>query len=171
MDVMKNKKGFTLIELLAVIVILSIIILIAASNIGAMTTTARKNVLAVEGNTLVDGAKTAYQLAVLNGDITNNAACFSIAYLYNEGYFDKGPSSNSGYFGSVLIEPDANGKIYTYTFWISNGSYMLENAASGATGKVATNHDATKETALNSCGGTKLTTFDYVDGKAVVKNS
>lgn len=140
-----NKKGFTLIELLAVIVILAVIILIAASNIGGMTTTARKNVLAVEGNTLVDGAKTAYQLAVLNGDITTGAACFSLEYLYKEGYFDKGPDSNPKYTGSVLIEPDANGKIYTYHFWISNSSYALKNAESGATGKVAENGESASE--------------------------
>lgn len=144
-NIKKDNKGFTLIELLAVIVILAVIILVAASNIGGMTTTARKNVLAVEGNTLVDSAKTAYQLAVLNGDITTGNACFSLAYLYNQNFFDKGAADK--YTGSVLVGEN-NGK-YTYNFWISNGSYKLENAPSGATGKVAVDGASSSET----CGG------------------
>ena len=145
MDILKSKKGFTLIELLAVIVILAVIILIAASNIGGMTTTARKNVLALEGNTLVDSAKNAYQLAVLNGDITTGSACFSLAYLYNQNFFDKGAADK--YTGSVLVT-ETSGK-FSYNFWVSNGSYKIENAASGATGKVAVDG----ATAAENCGG------------------
>lgn len=148
---MNNKKGFTLIELLAVIVILAVIILIAASNIGGMTTTARKNVLAVEGNTMVDVSKTAYQLAVLEGDITTGSACFSLAYLYNQNYFDKG--AKDGYTGSVLVT-ESDGK-YTYNFWISNGSYLLDGVESGATGKKATDGDKASE----NCGGKKSLLF------------
>ena len=116
-----KRKGFTLIELLAVIVILAVIILVAASNIGGMTTTARKNVLAVEGNTLVDSAKTAYQLAVLNGDITTGNACFSLGYLYNQNFFDKGEADK--YTGSVLVT-ESSGKD-NYIFFINfHKSYL-----------------------------------------------
>lgn len=160
MNVLKNKKGFTLIELLAVIVVLAVIILIAAGNIGGMTTTARKNVLATEGNVLVDGAKSVYQLAILEGDITTGPACFSLAYLYNQGYFTKGPTSDPKYTGSVLVEPDANGKIYTYHFWISNSSYTIANAESGASGKIATNGT----TASENCGGKTGVTLFKADG-------
>ena len=152
MSLQENKKGFTLIELLAVIVVLAVIIMIAAGNIGSMSSTARKNVLAVEGNTLVDGAKTAYQLAVLNGEITTGSACFSLTYLYNEGFFDKGPSSNPAYSGSVLVEPSNEGKQFTYTFWISNSSYTIGNAEYGATGKVASNGASASETCGDKTG-------------------
>ena len=141
MNIIENKKGFTLIELLAVIVILSIIILIAAQNVGGMTTTARKNVLASEGNILVDTAKTAYQLAVLDGSVTTGSACFSLAYLFNQGLFDKGPTSSPKYTGSVLVTPANGGKSYSYTFWISNSSYATPTTGlpMGSNGKSLVN--------------------------------
>ncbi len=158
MNVMKDNRGFTLIELLAVIVILAIIIVIASSNIGGLTTTARKNVLAVEGNTLVESAKTAYQLAVLNGEVTTEPACFSLAYLYKEAYFDKGPQSNPKYTGSVLITPDESGKIYTYKYWISNSSYVLSEATPETKGKSAVKGTSASET-CGTTSGTGTTVF------------
>lgn len=153
MDFVKDKKGFTLIELLAVIVILAIIILIAVQNISGMTTVARKRVLAIEGNTLVDSAKNAYQFAILDGKITTGGACFSLEYLYNEGLFSKGPKD--GYNGSVLVQPDENGKIFTYHFWISNKNYIITNAELGDAGNGS---NVTKvsgtSTASTNCGAT-----------------
>lgn len=64
-NIKKNKKGFTLVELLAVIVVLSIIILIASSGIGSAMQKARKSALAIEGNELINAAKSAYQLDIL----------------------------------------------------------------------------------------------------------
>lgn len=157
MSLREDKNGFTLIELLAVIVVLAVIIMIAASNIGSMSTTARKNVLAVEGNSLVDGAKTAYQLAVLNGEITTGTACFSLTYLNNEGFFDKGPDSDPSYSGSVLVTPDAAGKKYTYKFWISNSSFTFVNVEYGATGSSASNGATASETCGDASGLTLFT--------------
>ena len=128
MNVINNKKGFTLIELLAVIVILAVIILIAASNIGAMTQTARKNVLAVEANTLIDSAKTAYQIDMLEGGIADTGKCYSLAELKNNGYFEK---NDDNYHGSVQITPSSSSSSYTYKVWISNGSYRNSNQSAG----------------------------------------
>ncbi len=156
----KNKNGFTLIELLAVIVILAIIILIAVQNVNGMTATARKRVLAIEGNTLIDGAKNAYQFAILDGKITTGSACFSLNYLYTEGLFSKG--TGDGYNGSVLVEPDAsNDKIFNYHFWISNKNYVITNAALGDSGNgsnvvKATGSNAASSTCGNKTGVTKF---------------
>jgi type IV pilus assembly protein PilA len=150
MDLMKNKKGFTLIELLAVIVILAILILVATTNIGSVTQRARKNVLGVEGNELVSGSKTAYQLAVLDGQVTTGSACFSLEYLYQEGYFSKG--STDGYKGSVFVDPGDNATIFDYYFWINDKNYTLSAQASGATGTDATKY-STSNAASEVCEG------------------
>lgn len=137
-----NTKGFTLVELLAVIVVLAVIMLMASSNIGGVLTKVRKNALASEGNAAVNGAKEAYQMAILEGKVTTGQACFSIEYLYNNGYFEKGKTTGEGadgYTGSVLVSPDENGVKYTYKFWISNGSYVISNASFGANGNGAAN--------------------------------
>ncbi len=148
----RNKNGFTLVELLAVIVILAVIILIATNNVGEAMTKARKNALAIEGNSAVKGAKEAYQIAILEGDITTGAACFSLSYLYNKGYFDKGSGTGEGndnYTGSVLVQPDAGKATYTYKFWLSNGSYVFNGVSYGSNGTSATEGT----TASPNCGG------------------
>jgi type IV pilus assembly protein PilA len=153
MDFKKDTKGFTLIELLAVIVILAIIILVATSNVGGMTQTARKNVLALEGNTLVDSAKEAYQIAVLNGEITTGDACFSLQYLYQEGYYSK--DSTSGYQGSVLVTAESD-KLFSYKFWISDKNYVLSDAESGATGSGATKVTDDASKASKNCNNASV---------------
>jgi type IV pilus assembly protein PilA len=145
-----NKRGFTLIELLAVIVILAIIIMVATSNIGGLTQTARKNILAVEGNTAVDGAKEAYQIAILEGDVTTGSACFTIEYLYQEGYYSKG--SKDGYQGSVLVSSD-DGKVYTYTFWFSDANYVFDGAVSSTVKGKDAYKVSEKGAASETCGG------------------
>ena len=144
----KDKKGFTLIELLAVIVILAIIILIAASNIGAMTQTARKNVLAVEGETLISSAKTAYQVDVMNGEFdSNTTVCYSLNDLKNQGYYDKGDDK---YHGSVLVTP--SGTQYTYKVWISNNVVFLNKDGGHTSGNVkGKDADVGKTAASDNC--------------------
>ena len=145
MHTLKNKKGCTLVELLAVIVILAVIILIASTNVGTMMTTARKNTLAIEGNELINAAKNAYQMDILDGTVTGTTAkCYSLKSLHDDyGFFSKGP--NDKYTGSVYVSPDADGKVVTYTFWISNGSYRVVGET-GATGKNAVNATSASET-------------------------
>lgn len=149
MNIRKNKNGFTLIELLAVIVILAVIILIASNTVLSQMDNARKNALAIEGNTLINSAKNAYQSAILEGKVTTGSACFSLEYLYKEGLFSKGKKDT--YTGSVLVAPDANGKIVTYTFWISNGSFVV-SGETGTTGSGATNGASASENCGNATG-------------------
>ncbi len=150
MNKMEEKKGFTLIELLAVIVVLAIIMLIAATNVGGLMTKARINALMVEGEEAVNAAKLAYQMSILDGNITSGSACFSVNYLYTQNYFSKGSGSGGdNYTGSVLVEEE-NGA-YNYKFWISNGTYKFENSTFGSSKSA----EATKgATASDSCGGT-----------------
>lgn len=141
---MRNKNGFTLIELLAVIVVLAVIIMIASNNVLGAMNDARKNALAIEGNRLIDAAKNAYQMDILNGTVKTGSKCYSLENLYAEyGFYSKGKKDN--YTGSVLVTPDANGKIFTYRFWISNGSFRVVGDA-GTTGSNATNAADASET-------------------------
>lgn len=149
MNIKKNKNGFTLVELLAVIVILAVIILIASNSVLSQMDRARKNALAIEGNTLINSAKNAYQSAILEGKITTGSACFPLEYLYKEGLFSKGKKDN--YTGSVLVAPDSSGKIVTYTFWISNGSYIV-SGETGTNGSGASNGTSASENCGNASG-------------------
>lgn len=150
MKIRKNNKGFTLIELLAVIVILSVIILVASSNVGTAMVNAKKNALALEGNTLITAAKNAYQMAILNGYNSTTGACFSLKFLKDNNYFDK---ASETYTGSVAVIVNDGGKSYDYEFWISNGNYKIEQKKTGATGKEAEVGDK----ASDVCGTHTLT--------------
>ena len=124
-----NKKGFTLVELLAVIVILAVVILIAVTAVGPLMSKSRKSALGTEGVGMVDAAKTAFQAEQLNNSSKIKATsdvCFNLNWLYSKNYFEKG-SGSDGYTGSVLV--DYNAGKYTYTFWISNGTYRFGSAA------------------------------------------
>lgn len=125
---MRDKKGFTLIELLAIIVILAVVMLIGATAIGPIMARSRKSALGVEGLAAVDAAKYAYQMDAMDGTNfkSTNTVCFDLAYLKSKDYFDKG-TAGDGYTGSVLVTYDSGNKNYTYTFWISNGTYRFEN--------------------------------------------
>lgn len=145
-----NNKGFTLAELLAVIVVLAIITLIATNSVNGTLLKIRKNALATEGNSAVHGAEEAYQLSILNGEITNNGACYSLKYLYEHNFYTRGSGNGEGgdkYTGSVLVTPNSTGG-FTYKFWISNGSYKLENVPFGVKGDSATDG----ESASSTCG-------------------
>ncbi len=124
---MGDKKGFTLIELLAIIVILAVVMLIGATAVGPIMTKSRKGALGTEGLGAVDGAKTAYQVEQMNGSFTSTSSvCFDLRYLNSKGYFEKGTGSDN-YTGSVLVTYEPSTSSYTYTFWISNGTYVFTN--------------------------------------------
>ncbi len=123
---MRDTKGFTLVELLAVIVILAVVMTIAVSMVGPLMTRARKGALGEEGLSLIGNAKDAYQLEQMkaNGAIKpTSSVCFSLAWLHNNDYFEKG--SDNSYTGSVLVKYED--KKYSYSFWISNGVYTFAN--------------------------------------------
>ncbi len=163
----KNKKGFTLIELLAVIVVLSIIILIATTNITKATIKARKGVLAVEGNELVDAAETVYQWEALEGNVTSGTVCISLQYLYDSSMYSKG--KDDGYTGSVLIEPTGDDQV-TYKIWISNGSYFVNGKDDGITATDVEQQTKSSNVAnLETCGTTQSTDRTYLNSSSAKK--
>ena len=133
-----NKKGFTLVELLAVIVILAVVMLIAVTAVGPLMAKARKNALGTEGIGMVNAAKTAYQAEQLSGKIkSTETVCFTLNWLCNMNYFEKGCSANGvmqdSYTGSVLVSHDSTTGKNTYTYWISNGTYVFGNGYDNGT--------------------------------------
>ena len=135
-----NKKGFTLVELLSVIVILSVIVLIATNAVVPMADSARKQVLAMEANTLVTAAQTLY--------VQNNAsgsACYTYDELINSGLIEKDDES---YTGSISIEVDGSGN-YSYKIWLSNGQYIVNGVSPDVT---SDNVEASAENASTVCG-------------------
>ena len=135
-----NKKGFTLVELLSVIVILSVIVLIATNAVVPMADSARKQVLAMEANTLVTAAQTLY--------VQNNAsgsACYTYDELINSGLIEKDDES---YTGSISIVVDGSGN-YSYKIWLSNGQYIVNGVSPDVT---SDNVEASAESASTVCG-------------------
>ncbi len=111
-----NKKGFTLVELLSVIVILSVIVLIATNAVVPMADSAKKQVLAMEANTLVKAAQTLY---IKDG--ASGSKCYSYEDLINSKLIEK---DDEAYTGSISIEINEEGN-YVYKIWLSNGQYMV----------------------------------------------
>lgn len=134
-----NKKGFTLVELLSVIVILSVIVLIATNAVVPMADSARKQVLAMEANTLVKAAQTLY---VQNN--SGNSACYSYDELINSGLIEK---DDENYTGSISIEVGEDGN-YTYNIWLSNGQYMINGVSPDVT---SDDVEASADSASTTC--------------------
>ena len=134
-----NKKGFTLVELLSVIVILSVIVLIATNAVVPMADSARKQVLAMEANTLVTAAQTLY---VQNN--SSSSECYTYAELIDSGLIEK---DDENYTGSISIEVGENGN-YTYHIWLSNGQYMINGVTPDVT---SDDVEASAEAASTTC--------------------
>ncbi len=134
-----NKKGFTLVELLSVIVILSVIVLIATNAVVPMADSARKQVLALEANTLVTAAQTLY---VQNSSY--DSECFSYEELISAGLIEK---EDDSYTGSISIDRNENGG-YSYKIWLSNGQYIINGLAPDITSDEV---EASADTASTTC--------------------
>ncbi len=119
MKINKNKKGFTLIELLAVIVILAVVMLIAATAVIPLMEKARMSALWDEAIALTKAADLKFQ-DPSNADLTGKQI-FKVNELKTERFFDKGNAD--GYYGCV--EVDASGDDYTYNVYLSNGNYTI----------------------------------------------
>ena len=111
-----NKKGFTLVELLSVIVILSVIVLIATNAVVPMADSAKKQVLAMEANSLVKAAQTLFIQ-----ENSSTSKCYTYEEIINSGLIEK---NDDAYTGSISIEVGEDGN-YSYRIWLSNGQYMI----------------------------------------------
>lgn len=164
-----NKKGFTLIELLAVIVILAVVMLIAVSAVGPLMAKSRKGSLSDEGIGIVGAAQTAYQAEQMNATSvikSTSTVCFDLRYLNEKQYYTKGTGTD-GYTGSVLAKYDDTTKKYSYTFWISNGTYVFGTPNASGTLGIGVDPNAIDldnttmvkdgNTASNNCGGAATT--------------
>ena len=119
-----NKKGFTLVELLSVIVILSVIVLIATNAVVPMADSAKKQVLAMEANSLVKAAQTLYIQ-----ESSSSSKCYSYDEIIDSGLIEK---NDEAYTGSISIEVGEDGN-YTYKIWLSNGQYMINGVTPDVT--------------------------------------
>ncbi len=135
-----NKKGFTLVELLSVIVILSVIVLIATNAVVPMADSAKKQVLAMEANTLVTAAQTLY---VQDG--ASSSKCYTYDELISSGLIEK---EDESYTGSISIEIGENGN-YSYKIWLSNGQYMINGVSPDVT---SDDVEASADGASTTCG-------------------
>lgn len=122
----KDARGFTLIELLAVIVVLAIVILMAVQAVIPQLQEAKKNVLAMEANNVIDAANT-YLMnnGLSNGKLTlpvNDGAyeCVDIEELIKAGQLDMDIEK---YEGSVKVQKSGN--IYLFTVWLHNKNEKL----------------------------------------------
>lgn len=79
-----NRKGFTLVELLSVIVILSVIVLIATNAVVPMADSAKKQVLAMEANSLVKAAQTLYIQ-----ENSSSSKCYTYDEIISSGLIEK----------------------------------------------------------------------------------
>lgn len=115
-----GNRGFTLIELLAVITILAIIMLFAATNVTTVLSNSQKKAFVIDAQSILETAKLAYTDALLNNRANGNKFCMSVDYLKKNGYLEKLGSDISG---SVLV--DGSGASATYKIWYTNGKYTL----------------------------------------------
>ncbi len=134
-----NRKGFTLVELLSVIVILSVIVLIATNAVVPMADSAKKQVLAMEANTLVTAAQTLYVQ-----ENSSSTKCYTYDEIINSGLIEK---NDDAYTGSISITVDESGN-YTYKIWLSNGQYMINGVSPDVT---SDDVEASADSASTTC--------------------
>ena len=134
-----NRKGFTLVELLSVIVILSVIVLIATNAVVPMADSAKKQVLAMEANSLVKAAQTLYIQ-----ENSSSSKCYTYDEIISSDLIEK---NDENYTGSISIEVDSSGN-YTYKIWLSNGQYMIKGVKPDVT---SDNVETSAEDASTTC--------------------
>lgn len=132
MKKIKNRGGFTLIELLAVIVVLAIIILMAATAIVPRMETARKQVFALECNDAINAASSYFMANSINGSggdtlpvEKDTTACVTIADLIDTGDFD---ADADKYYGVVCVKKIGTSNKYVYNVAMTNSSHMVLGA-------------------------------------------
>ena len=138
-----NKKGFTLVELLAVIVVLALLMVVAASSIGSALTNAKKNTLKTEAQKIITNVyQNAYSQYMLNGNIGGLTGYTNVAPIVTAGattgYTITGIDGKYEY--TVKVDTQGN---------VTNYCVNFNKAGSGAT---ATAELSIKETGITTKG-------------------
>lgn len=130
MKQIKNEHGFTLIELLAVIVVLAIVMLIAATAVLPRMAEARRQVFAIEANNIIETAQTYFMNNSLTGtggqglpNDPSTVRCITITKLIEDGVLKQDKSKASG---KVLVKKKSkDSDVYLYAIWYTNGKLMV----------------------------------------------
>lgn len=159
MKLLKNKNGFTLIELLAVIVVLAIIMLIATTQVLPLIEDSRIGGFTSTANTIVSTVETVVLADEIKGQSINSNVCYTIKYLYDEGYLGKitgvavDDEATSGYAGYVTVTKSAEGSTTsTYVYTISlidySTSYRVYNYNYSSNGLLDSEASEFKQSAI-----------------------
>lgn len=121
-----NKKGFTLVELLAVIVVLALLMVVAASSIGSALTNAKKNTLKTEAQKIITNVyQNAYSQYMLNGNMTQLSGYTSVA-ASGANYLITGKDGKYDF----TVKVDKEGDIVSYCVMYNYTAAVGEVAAS-----------------------------------------
>lgn len=137
-----NEHGFTLIELLAVIVVLAIVLLMGATAVIPRMNDARRQVFALEANSLIESAEQYLQNNALTNSgktfpVGTNQVCVTLEELVASGDYS---GDSKTYSGKVLVErKSSDSSLYLYTVYLSNKTLMVNGK--GIDGKKETNSD------------------------------
>ncbi len=151
MENIKNERGFTLIELLAVIVVLAIVLLMGAMAVIPRMTEARKQVFAIEANTVIQAASTYFMNNALNPSadkptlpVGSETKCVTVATLIDSGDFD---ADKDKYSGIVKVTKKTNSNVYLYTVNLTNKTLMVVEA--GLNDAKSDNRDVTADNVVD----------------------
>ncbi len=142
-----NQKGFTLIELLAVISILAILMLLAASSVTGIIANSSKKAFVIDAQHVVENAQLAYMDVMLTGTQKGTHFCLPLEYLKST-YIER---ISSKYKGSV--EVTVSGTVATYKLWLSNGQYVVSGVDFDAIEASVKTDGEDLDNASSSCGG------------------
>lgn len=147
-----NKKGFTLIELLAVIVVLSLLMLVASTNVWDLLTKARKRTFRNEFLSLLESADMQASIDMMDGSkLVKNGSC----YCYAIG--DLSTFTNSkNYKGNVCVWKDEKGLLHL-TGTMANDEYMIVEKTRDLKEEDVVSFTAI-DTSINAAGSSKAKT-------------
>ena len=113
-----NKKGFTLVELLAVIVVLALLMVVAASSIGSALDNSKKGALESEAKKLLTNIESEARSIAIIKDLPTNISELTTKYPGKDGDF------------SYVAKVDEDGKITSLKVCYLD-DYYIELTSSG----------------------------------------
>ena len=139
-----NKKGFTLVELLAVIIILGLLMVVAASVMGNVQDNAKKSTLETEAKKIMTSITNEAKSLALLGPIEEDALQTSFTGKDGDYYYNAVVNSSTGEvtsfrmcYGKFLIIPtsntDSEQKAHEVTGTCTTSSILDANIAAGVT--------------------------------------